>query len=364
MRRLLPALLCLAACAPPVAGGDQTGSVEGELNDPTAPVYPANTPHSPLTPDVIANLKATLQKGNRNPQRFSKIGDSMTVSDSFAKCFAKDPVVGAASIDRDDDDASLEGTRQYFLESKIGGTTSFDRVSQSATVGWMAVKAIEGNPTPLATELAATDAAFAVVMYGANDTYAGATTEFTSAMTKIVDDLLAMGVVPLLSTIPPRGDATANALVPGMNAVIRTVAEQKRVPLMDLWMEMKDLPLYGLGPDKLHPSSGGDGCQLTASGMQHGYEWRNLLLIEELDRMRTQILEASAPTSTSTSSSSSTTSTEGTCFSYTLQVNIDNGECVQSSTDDAWYQCVAGQGWVPESNGEGPLGPCTVEHPL
>ena len=77
------------------------------------------------------------------------------------------------------DPMNLEAARKIFSEAKIGDTTPFARVSLSATVGWMAVKAIQGTPnSALDRELDATDAAFAVVMYGTNDTWAGGQTQF------------------------------------------------------------------------------------------------------------------------------------------------------------------------------------------
>ena len=201
MRRALPLLFLLGACAPAAVGdGEDEASVSAELSDPSAPVYPSGQAHSPLTVEVVANLKATLARGHRDPTRFSKIGDSMTVSTSFASCFAKDPVSAQASARHPGDDvASLEATRHHFITSKIGGTTSFDRVSQAATVGWMARKAIAGTPSsPLDREIATTNAAFAVVMMGANDTWAGSSSQFRTALTEIVDRLLTLGVVPLL----------------------------------------------------------------------------------------------------------------------------------------------------------------------
>ena len=70
-----------------------------------------------------------------------------------------------------------------------------------------------------------------------------------------------------------------------MNEIIRHIAEQKRVPLMDLWLRLSMLPQYGLGSDGIHPTAYKDGCDFSATGLQHGYNQRNLLLIEALARM-------------------------------------------------------------------------------
>ena len=62
-----------------------------------------------------------------------------------------------------------------------------------------------------------------------------------------------------------------------------------------------------------------------------------------------------------------TMATPATCWSYTLQSWVGNGECVQSVTDRAWYQCADQAGFVGPVNastGVGPSGPCTAVHPL
>jgi len=59
--------------------------------------------------------------------------------------------------------------------------------------------------------------------------------------------------------------------------------------------------------------------------------------------------------------------TPASCWSYTLQAYVGNGECVQSVTDSKWYQCVEQAGFVGPVNastGVGPNGPCTAVHPL
>jgi len=363
--------LVAAGCTAPAA---DDAAIDSELDDPTAPVYPSDRAQSPLSADVVAHLRAIVAAGKHRERVLSKIGDSITFSTSFARCLASDSVrIDAGRAEADDTNQDqLEAARQIFSETQIAGGNSFTRVSASATVGWMAVRAITDTPSsPLDRELDATNAAFAVVMYGTNDTYAGGDVQFRRALTRIVDRMIARGVVPVLSTIPPRADATANALVPKMNAVIRKIAEQKRVPLMDLWLRLSPLPKLGLGPDGIHPSAGGDGCDFSASGMNHGYNHRNLLLLEALDRMQRYVLDgAPAPDvspdpAPAPSNDTPAATEEGGCFSYTLQVQIPNHGCVQSVVDSLWYQCIAGTGWVaPVHEGVGVGGACTVEHAL
>jgi lysozyme C len=51
------------------------------------------------------------------------------------------------------------------------------------------------------------------------------------------------------------------------------------------------------------------------------------------------------------------------CRSATLSARVDQGECVQSSSNSLWYQCYEGT-WYRIADKSGPAGSCTEEHPL
>jgi hypothetical protein len=254
--------------------------------------YPAGILHSPMTRAVIDRLQAVLAAGSGQSGVFSKIGDSITADPNFLDCFAGSDV-------ELDQYGALEPTRAFFAATVVDGThTSFDRTSLAATVGWTAAKALAGSPSPIDQEVAAISPALAVVMFGTNETDPCCVASFERNLTSVVDALLAHSVVPLLSSIPPRGDSTANALVPEMNAVVRVVAQRRQVPYMDLWQRLIGLNRYGLAPDGVHPQSyvsgGAHPCLLTPTGLTEGMNQRNLLTLQALDRART-FLEESAP---------------------------------------------------------------------
>jgi len=52
------------------------------------------------------------------------------------------------------------------------------------------------------------------------------------------------------------------------------------------------------------------------------------------------------------------------CYSSTLRTRVEAHACVQSESNGVWYQCVDGQWYRGVSNGSGPEGRCTSEHPL
>lgn len=249
-----------------------------------AAVYPAvygPTTLSPLTPAVVRGLRAIAARGAQQDGVFAKIGASATVSSAFLQCFVGSKVdLGAHT--------ALAPSITHFSQPLLDGKTSFDRTSLSATVGWSAGKAITGTPSPLTQEVDAIAPRFAVVMYGTNDIQLNNIFGYGDNMLTLTDQLIARGVIPVLTTIMPRDDsASADLQVPRYNAVLRAVAQARQIPLIDFHRELIVLADHGLGPDNLHPSSySGGACQLTAAGLTSGYNIRNLLTLQTLDRLR------------------------------------------------------------------------------
>src|SRR5690606_35465773 len=132
---------------------------------------------------------------------------------------------------------------------------SFARTSQAARIGWSAWQTLSGTPSPLARELAATEARFALVQFGTNDIEIGKLHHFADKLFDVVDFAIARGTIPIVFTIPPRRDRKDAAIwVPRYNAVIRGIAQARQVPLVDYHREMLRLPGVGLGKDGIHPS--------------------------------------------------------------------------------------------------------------
>ncbi|MFO0612663.1 MAG: SGNH/GDSL hydrolase family protein [Polyangiaceae bacterium] len=274
------------------AGG--TGGAGGGPVDPGPTRYPADARHSPMSAEVVARLKAVLAASPNRPDVFAKVGDSITVTPAFLGCLdGSDVDLGAH--------AALDPSRAFFATTLADAVdSSYDRATQAAVVGWSAGAANKGDPTPIEQEVAAILPGFAVIMFGTNDTYAGGQLTFERNLLADVDALLALGVVPLMSTIPPRGDSAAmNELVPEMNTIIRAIAQYRQVPLMDLHQTLVGLADYGLSGDGVHPatyfSGSYHGCWFNDSGLTEGMNQRNLITLEALDRARRFVVAAEAP---------------------------------------------------------------------
>jgi hypothetical protein len=105
---------------------------------------------------------------------------------------------------------------------------------------------------------------------------------------QIVEISINMGVIPVLSTLPPKNiDAEQERRVTAWNEVIRAVSIQYDVPLWDYYSTMKPLPNRGMSTDGLHPSVPPDGAtgRFTAENLQYGFTVRNLNALQVLDAL-------------------------------------------------------------------------------
>lgn len=300
MRALACSLAVAFACG---GGGGETGGPDGGGSDPAADGsppsggdgfvrYAADGRHSPITPALVERL-AAIAAGNPDARAdvFAKVGDSITVSTAFLHCFASQGATDLAGR------SELEETLLAFRAGDAAGSTPWDRTSASAGSGWNAGTLLAGAPSPLTSEIAALAPRFAVVMLGTNDVGFENPVWYGENLSAVIDQLIAAGAVPVMSSIPPRDDnAGAGALVPLHDAIARGIAEARQIPFMDYRGALLPLPDHGLAPDGVHPNAfPGGACDLTGEGLQYGYNVRNLLALEGLDRARRAVLSGEAP---------------------------------------------------------------------
>jgi len=257
-------------------------------------LYPTGRTHSPLTPFVADRLRDVVAKNpTHHKDRFLKIGDSITVSPSFLYCFAD------AKVDLGEY-AELQDTLEAFASNKVEGKNSFARTSTAAMGGKTASWAMSGKPSPVESEMEVMQAAAAVVMFGTNDIgwfaddHVKTLRWYSAAMFDLVDKLMGAGVVPILSTIPPRDDNPSHDdWVSLFNGVIRGMAQGRQVPLVDYHRKLMPLSSHGLSGDGVHPNAmSGNACVLTDTGLAYGYNVRNAITLQALDRIRRSVFDS------------------------------------------------------------------------
>ncbi len=263
-----------------------------DAGTPDVGTLPESSPGLPAWDSAtVAHVRDLRARGAAMGNRlgvFAKIGDSITESGSFLFD------VGFGWVDLGAY-ATLGTTIQYFSATPLdGGVNSFNRSSVCATAGWTTDDALAGgSDAPLRRELDAIHPAWAIVMYGTNDVDRNTLAAFSANLNRIVDIIEAAGTVPALSTIPDRYDGSdREARAMQIDAAIRSIAAARHVPLIDYWAALQGLPMNGVSADGIHPTvylSGGSTASgdFTASGLQYGYNVRNLTALLMLQRMRT-----------------------------------------------------------------------------
>jgi hypothetical protein len=94
-----------------------------------------------------------------------------------------------------------------------------------------------------------------------------------------------MGVIPVLSTIPPKHyNPATDGRVAEFNQVIIATARGYDIPLWDYGLAMRSSPGEGLAPDGVHPSSPPDGINtiFDEEHLQYGFPIRNLTALQVL----------------------------------------------------------------------------------
>jgi peptidoglycan/LPS O-acetylase OafA/YrhL len=329
-RRLLPALvaavaLVAAGCtagrpAGPAQAADPGGGTGvGAVPATTTGLGSTTTTAEPGAPGVVpriagalqARLQAVARVGQArglHPDVFAKVGDSITEDPSFLTA------IGCGRADLGEH-GSLAWVVERFSRRPLPPEevffapcrryNSFTRHGAAARHGWTVRDLLarfdrprpECPPPydfPLACEVHLIRPAVALVMIGTNDSGISADpTRFAADLRRALVALLGEGVVPVVSTIPPRFNPPGSGRRIGpYNDAIRALAAELEVPLWDYWRALEGVRNKGMSIDGLHPSVYGDGGDLTAAGLAYGYNVRNLGALQVLAEVTRRVLDA------------------------------------------------------------------------
>jgi hypothetical protein len=213
-----------------------------------------------------------LALGN-NPNAFSKIGDCDTSSSWFLSDFDL-----GTKYYRLGEYTDLQGVIAQFHGS-------YERESVAARRGFVAASVLspiwsdpakcQVKETPLSCELRLNRPSFAFILLGTNDY--NHRQEFEPNMRKILDALIAQGVIPILATKADdmEGDNS-------INAAIARLAYAYGLPLWNFWRAVQPLPAHGLQADQSHLTFAANLFDNPLS-MQAAWPWRNLTALQTLD---------------------------------------------------------------------------------
>jgi len=311
-RRLAPGLALVAALGALATPGGAAGAEPAVADLPIVPRIDAA---------MKERLRAVLAQGQalgNRPTVFAKVGDSITAGTGFLTALdcARPARWGAYR--------HLRGTVAFYRRQPVRRssvpcepTSSFGRASRAAVPGWTVSDALERpaagarragcrrRESPLACEYRELAPAVAIVMYGTNDVgYTADPTSFREGLRAIVRTSVERGVIPVLSTIPPRLDrARIGRRVKAYNAAIARVAREEQVPLLNYWRSLQGPRVihFGLGNDGVHPQVLGR-CRphclpldFTRRGLRYGVNLRNLTALQALHKVRRVVLRDGEP---------------------------------------------------------------------
>jgi hypothetical protein len=248
----------------------------------------------PVLPDVTQAAREIYTRGQaagRNPHVLSKVGDCMTASPNFLMPFS---VPGSYDLG---DYASLQSVIDYFgvvtprgddtTDSALSfpglaTTTGFTTVSVQDSI-WADPKVCSANESSLTCEYRVSNPAFALIMFGTNDTTFFEADSFNTYLRQIIDQTIADDIVPVLYTFPERPEFKEKSVL--FNQIIVSIAREYDLPLINLYRALEDLPDKGINlADPIHLSSPIDdnAGNFTPENLERGYTLRNLVTLQAL----------------------------------------------------------------------------------
>lgn len=248
---------------------------------------------SNITPRAREIFLAGQARGNR-ADRFSKVGDSITIPPQFLALIDK----GEYNLRRY---AALQATIDFFSATPVRNGSSFANQSLAAKFGWptrqvlnpwAAGEICSAGEIPLECEYRLTQPAVALIMLGTNDVPSTPAAVYAEALREIVEFSILRGVIPALSTIPSFNRAGSEQRPRELNAIVVALALDYQIPLWDFWGATQHLPNQGLSGDGVHPAWGSAPADFSEDNLrQYGGVMRNLLALQMLDSLRTQAMK-------------------------------------------------------------------------
>jgi hypothetical protein len=290
-RLLMPLMLLLLASA----GYAQTDAPPPDpgVFDPAAleEIDPADYP---VLPDLTDAAREIFERGQarempRDPQMFSKVGDSMTASEQFLSAFGGEQYDLGEYVD-------LQNVVEWFA---AGG--AFDRDNYANALGFSTASALDStwadkdvcaaNESPLTCEYRVSNSAFALIMFGTNDVMAFDASLYDYFLRLVVLETMAADVVPILYTMPIKPEAPELSAV--FNQIILKIAADYDLPVINLVIALEPLPNYGVDlDDTLHlttPQPPATAATFTEDGLNAGYTVRNLVTLQALAALLTEL---------------------------------------------------------------------------
>jgi hypothetical protein len=272
--------------------------LEAEVSPP--PKLPALEPIKPLSVPAgdywVEPMRKVHGKFKGKPGSLAQYGDSITVTQAFIEPHYWGKTIVPDKCDPADV-AKLKRIDAYAIKKLWRNKGPQFGCNGNMTVAWLHAN-VDRWQKQQQPEVA-------VILFGTNDvSYGPVPPDYTEKLAASIDRMLADGTIPILTTLPPRGDQKTRPNVLRRVREIRraqlAIARTKRIPLIDFYHEMVsrqpqdwDKTLMG---DSLHPSYRNPWKKdFTAEGLKNsGYTLRNYLTFMKWAEVIEKVLQPAA----------------------------------------------------------------------
>lgn len=234
-------------------------------------------PVLPTVSGVVKELYLRGQQMGNDPRKFSSIGDCQSEPNVF---------MGIYETKR----YWLGQDFQYLQETINYYNGSFSHKSQSVRDGLSAPSALsplwadkttcDENENPVDCELRLNKPSIVFINLGTNWKPGAPASRYESYLRKIVEDVIAHGAIPVLSTKADNVEGDNS-----LNLATARVAHDYDIPLWNFWLAAQSLPNGGMDKDR-------DNIYLTPDG----WDRRNFTGLETLNTLQRELIQLTVPT--------------------------------------------------------------------
>ena len=293
MRYRLLFCLLLACFAFSAHAQDSAGDTTAPL-DLTA-IEAIQLDEIPVLPEITETARELYAQGQAaglHPQILAKIGDCMTASENFLVPFGTPGAYDLGNYPElqevIDHFSAVPARGDGFEENALTNpglatTTGYTTVSVQDPI-WADPDWCDANDSPLVCEYNVSQPAFALIMFGTNDTTFFEAEQFNTYLRQIIDQTVERHIVPVLYTFPERPEFPDKSVL--FNQIVVQIARDYDLPLINLYAALEDLPDKGVNlADPIHLSSPIDdnAGNFTPENLERGYTLRNLITLQSLD---------------------------------------------------------------------------------
>lgn len=250
----------------------------------------------PVVPRAISGrmheVYAAGQARGNNPQVVTKVGDSNSANPRYLSAISRrDYHFGPYNYLYDSADFFADSLATGSIAARVG-LNAFSLFDSA----WAPGDRCESDESPLACEYRRTMPAIAVVMFGPNDIRSMNSDQYREQITRIVQETVDRGIIPVLSTFSASPDAPAWEQSVRFNGILLEIAAAQGVPVVNLWSAARILPNYGIGADGVHLTESGARVNFAdGHEARFGVSLQNLLVLRTIDVIYHEVMGTPAP---------------------------------------------------------------------